>query len=166
VKLSPDTALPRHRPRRNRRLPTAGAAAIPGSAIESGTGATAMQIELADGLLVVGRLLLGGLFVAGGVHHFFLVPVLTGMIEKRGVPFPKLVLLAGSLFQIVCGALLMLGLYVVPAALGLVVFTVAASVMLLNFWDMQGEHRETAKNTWKSNVAIVGGLLVAAAQAI
>lgn len=125
-----------------------------------------MQLAMADGLPVVGRILLGGLFVAGGVHHFFLIAPLTQTIQKRGVPFPALVLIVGSLFQIACGALLMLGLYVAPAALGLVVFTVVASVMLLNFLDMQGEHRETAKNTWKSNVAIVGGLPVAAAQAM
>jgi putative oxidoreductase len=55
---------------------------------------------------------------------------------------------------------------VVPAAIGLVLFTLAASVMLLNFWDMQGEAREVAKSAFLANIAIIGGLLVTAWQAL
>jgi putative oxidoreductase len=60
----------------------------------------------------------------------------------------------------------MLGVLVVPAAIGLVLFTLAASVMLLNFWDMQGEAREVAKSAFLANIGIVGGLLVTAGQAL
>ena len=125
-----------------------------------------MQDGLAFTILVVGRLLLGGLFVAGGIHHFFVIVPITDAIEARGVPFAKSVLIAGSLFQIAAGLLLMLGLCVVPAAFGLIIFTLAASVMLLNFWDMQETARDSAINSWKSNIAIIGGLLVAAASAM
>lgn len=38
--------------------------------------------------------------------------------------------------------------------------------MLLNFWDMEGPAREAARNVWQSNLAIIGGLLIAAAHAI
>lgn len=125
-----------------------------------------MQFETSDALLILGRILLGGLFVFGGIKHFFIVPVLTEVMEKRGVPFAKLTLIAGSTFQTVAGTLLMAGLCVVPAAFGLIVFTIAASIMLLNFWDMQGEPREAAVNNWAVNVGVIGGLLIAAAQAM
>jgi putative oxidoreductase len=125
-----------------------------------------MHIEIADSLLVLGRILLGGLFVFGGVKHFFILPILTDVMAKRGVPCPRLVLIAGSTFQTVVGALLIAGLFVVPAAFGLIAFTIVASIMLLNFWDMQGEHRENAKNNWAVNVGVIGGLLLAAAQAM
>jgi putative oxidoreductase len=125
-----------------------------------------MSFQIADLLLMVGRVLLGGLFVLGGVHHFFQLDFLTKMMTARGVPLAKLTLIVGSVFQAIAGLLLMLGLYVAPAALGLVVFTVIASVMFLNYWDMQGEPREAMKNVWKSNIAIIGGLFVAAAQAM
>jgi putative oxidoreductase len=117
-------------------------------------------------LLAAGRLLLGGLFVFGGVHHLFTMPAILEAMTARGVPAPRLVLLAGSAFQFVAGLLLVLGIWVAPAALGLVVFTIAASVMLLNFWDLEGPAREAARNVWQSNLAIIGGLLIAAAQAI
>jgi len=124
-----------------------------------------MQFTTADALLMLGRILLGGLFVYGGIKHFFIVPILTEFMTKRGVPCPKLTLIAGSVFQTVVGALLMANLFVVPAAFGLIIFTVIASVMFLNFWDMPaGEPREAAKNNVAVNVAVIGGLLLAAAQ--
>ncbi|MBX5158534.1 DoxX family protein [Rhizobium sp. NZLR8] len=117
-------------------------------------------------MIVLGRLLLGGIYVAGGIHHFFVIVPLTDAIEARGVPLAKSVLLSGSIFQIVAGLLLMLGLFVTAAAFGLILFTLAATVMLLNFWDMQGTARESAINTWKTNMAIIGGLLITAAGAM
>jgi putative oxidoreductase len=125
-----------------------------------------MRFEISQMLLVVGRLLLGGLFVFGGVRHLFIIPAVTQAIAARGVPAPRLVLLVGSAFQFVAGLLLMLGLFVAPAALGLVLFTLAASVMLLNFWDLDGAAREAAINVWQSNIAIIGGLLIATAHAM
>ena len=125
-----------------------------------------MTLETADVLRVVGRLFLGGLFVAGGIRHFFILPVLTQIMSARGVPAPRFVLVVGSVFQLVAGLLLMLGVWMVPASLGLVLFTIVASIMLLNFWDMEGPARETAMNGFLSNVAIIGGLLLAAAGAM
>ncbi|MDC9811747.1 MULTISPECIES: DoxX family protein [Rhizobium] len=125
-----------------------------------------MQDGPAFMMLVLGRLLLGGLYVAGGIHHFFVIVPLTDAIEARGIPFAKWVLLFGSIFQIVAGTLLILGLFVTAAAFGLIVFTLAAMIMLLNFWDMQGTARESAINSWKTNMAIIGGLLIAAAGVI
>ncbi len=82
------------------------------------------------------------------------------------MPLPRFVLAAGTAFQIAAGTLLILGICVVPAALGLIVFTVAATVMMLNFWDMEGGTRGWAINNWLSNVGIVGGLLLVAAQGL
>lgn len=125
-----------------------------------------MLSDPAHALLVVGRLLLGGLFVYAGIRHLFLISVLTQVIAARGAPFPRLVLLAGSSFQFVGGVLLMVGLWVPAAAFGLVVFTIAASFLLLNFWDMEDPARQNTINVWLSNMAIIGGLLVTASQAL
>jgi putative oxidoreductase len=125
-----------------------------------------MPTESQAVLWVLGRLLLGGLFVVGGMHHFFTLPAITQALAARGIPAAKLVLLSGTAFQILAGLALIFGFYPMWAALGLVVFTVAASVMLVNFWDMEGPARASAISTWKSNLAIIGGLLVAAAYSL
>jgi putative oxidoreductase len=116
-------------------------------------------------LLTVGRVLLGGLFVVGGAHHFFTLLVLVSAMKARGVPAARLVLVAGSVFQIIAGLLLMFGVYAGWAALGLVLFTLVASIMFLNFWDAEGPAREAARAGFQTNVGLIGGLLIAAAQA-
>jgi putative oxidoreductase len=121
-----------------------------------------------DGLLwMLGRVLLGGLFVLGGIKHYFIMPAVLEMMTARGVPFPKLVLITGSIFQLACGSLFVLGIYTSLAATGLIIFTIAASIMLLNFWDLEpGPAREGLMNAFYTNIALIGGLLIAAGYSI
>jgi putative oxidoreductase len=112
---------------------------------------------------MLGRLLLGAYFAWAGIHHFSsLAPIAAGM-TARGVPAARAVLVSGSVFQTVCGVALIFGFWPAWAALGLVLFTIVASIMFLNFWSMQGEARAGAISTWKTNLALIGGLLIAAA---
>jgi len=121
-----------------------------------------MNAELAEVAVTFGRVLVGGVFVYGAVEHFPALRPLTEMMRKRGVPMPLTVLVGGSLLQIGLGLALIAGVLVPWASLGLVVFTIAATIMFLNFWDMEGGARVGAKNTFVVNVALVGGLLVLA----
>jgi putative oxidoreductase len=122
-----------------------------------------VSLETHDALGIVGRALLGGLFVVGGIRHFFHFSILAQMMARRGVPAAGLVLLVGAVLQIGAGTALTLGLYPLHAVVALIVFTLTASVMLLNFWSMEGADRSNAINAWWSNIGIIGGLLVIAA---
>jgi putative oxidoreductase len=124
-----------------------------------------MSNDMAVVSIALGRVLMGGIFVIGGIHHFFGLAPLTQALQARGLPAPGLCLIVGSVFQIIAGALLMFGLFVQWAALGLVVFTMVASVLLVNFWSQAGEARGAMRNAFSGNVAIIGGLLIAAATA-
>jgi len=126
-----------------------------------------MDFSLPTILTTLGQLLLGGLYVYAGLSHFGpvsekVIPVLAA----RGVPQPRMALYIASVLEILGGACLMMGIAVVPAALGLALFTVLASYVMANFWDMpEGEAREALHNVCVCNLAIIGGLLLAAAQA-
>jgi len=50
-----------------------------------------------------------------------------------------------------------------PAALGLIVFTVLASVALLDFWNQPAGSRTAAQNAFTGNIALIGGLILACA---
>lgn len=121
--------------------------------------------ETVSWLLIAGRILLGGLFVVGGLHHILNFHPVGDAMRQRGVPFAPLALLCGTIFQILAGLLVMAGWLVTVAALGLALFTLLTSVTMLNFWSLEGEARKAAVNGWQSNLAIIGGLLIAAAQA-
>src|SRR4051794_2036198 len=110
-------------------------------------------------LLTIGRLLIGGLFVIGGLRHFGELAALTETLRARGVPLPRASLIAASVFQIVAGAMLTLGVFVPWAVAGLVAFTLVSSIVMLDFWNRPAEARNGMINVWLSNLAIVGGLL-------
>jgi putative oxidoreductase len=122
-----------------------------------------MTGELASGLFIVGRVLLGGIFAFAGLRHFVNLTPLTTALEQRGVAAPRAVLLAGTAFQIVAGLALMLGIFVTLASLGLIVFTIVASLLLDNFWDKQGAERIAVTNSFYKNVGLVGGLMLTTA---
>jgi putative oxidoreductase len=117
-------------------------------------------------LFITGRVLLGGLYVIGGVRHFGELDSLTEACRARGVPAPRLSLILASLFQIVAGLMLMLGILIPWAVLGLVAFTLVSSVVMLDFWNKPAEARGGMLNVWFSNLALIGGLLIAAAQSL
>lgn len=122
-----------------------------------------MHIEYTTILAGIGRLLIGAYFALAGIHHFRMIPQISQAIAARGVPAAKLVLLTGSTLQIVAGVLLAAGVFVRCAAWALIVFTITASILLVDFWNKRDAARETAVGTWKTNLALIGGLLVVAA---
>jgi putative oxidoreductase len=121
-----------------------------------------MPAEATQWVEIVGRILLGSLFVIGGLHHLRNFAEISGHVAQRGVPLPRLALGLATGFQAIAGALLMAGLWVPWAAIGLIGFTIVASLLLLNFWTMQGPERAGAQNQFLTNIAVIGGLLYAA----
>jgi putative oxidoreductase len=124
-----------------------------------------MTPDVTHSMIVAGRILMGGLYVIAGVHHFYLFDPLTKMIAARGVPAPGFVLILGSLLQLVAGLLLMVGIFPMLAVMTLIIFTLVASAMLLNFWTLKGDERRHAFTQWQCNLALIGGLLAVAASA-
>jgi putative oxidoreductase len=122
-----------------------------------------MPANITEVMWMLGRLLLGAYFAWAGIHHFTGLAPITAAMSARGVPGARAVLVTGSIFQTACGVALILGLWPAWAALGLVLFTIVASIMLLDFWNKEGDARNGAIGTWKTNLALIGGLLIAAA---
>lgn len=122
-----------------------------------------MTANITEVMWLLGRLLLGAYFAWAGIHHFTSLAPITAGMTARGVPAARFVLVIGSIFQTVCGVALVFGVWPAWAALGLVLFTIVASIMFLDFWNKQGDARAGAVSTWKTNLALIGGLLIAAA---
>lgn len=127
-----------------------------------------MDFSLQNMLVALGQLLLGGLFVFTGLNHFGpLGAKVVTQLQARGVPSPQQVLKVASAFEVIAGACLMLGVMVAPAALALAAYTLLALYLVANFWDQPlGATREAMHAAFISSLAVIGGLLLAAAQAM
>lgn len=110
-----------------------------------------------------GTLLVSGLFAWSGVEHFLHFRPLAQLLSAR-LPAPGLFLAAASVLEIVAGSSLAAGVARPYAAGCLVVFTIAASCLLLDFWHYTGEQRQSLRSGFLANVAVIGGLLLAGAR--
>lgn len=97
-------------------------------------------------------------FVVGGINLFRNFAAVKAMLAAKGWPFPVAVLAAASLFEIVAAIALVAGFYRLWAAGGLILFTLAASLLLLDFWNLKGPERQTIQGMFLLNMAILGGL--------
>jgi putative oxidoreductase len=119
-----------------------------------------MPADSASIVIALARLLLGGAFAFAGLRNFINRSTLTGIIAARGVPQAGLVLHAGIAVQVVAGLLVVFGLWTSYAAVALMVFLVAATIMFDNFWDHEGIERHNRINGVIANIALTGGFLL------
>jgi putative oxidoreductase len=113
-------------------------------------------------MIWTGRAAIGSLFVFGGLTHLGSMAEVSDQMSRNGIPFARPLLIAGTAFQICAGLLLIVGIFVSGAALGLIAFTIAASAMVLRFWELpDGPPRHAARNALLSNIGVAGGLLLA-----
>jgi putative oxidoreductase len=110
-----------------------------------------------DFLLLVGRIMLGWIFLQSGWGKLMGYAAFTGRMTGQGVP--SFLAYIAPVVEFVGGLGLVLGLATRYATLLLIAFTIAATWIAHRYWTMTEPAR--AQNTtqfWK-NVAILGGLL-------
>jgi putative oxidoreductase len=115
-----------------------------------------------DLLVLVGRLLIGGAFLVSGIRLLKYLPMVSGMLAAKGVPYPRFVAAAGGVFEVVMGLIAMSGVWFQAVAIALAVFIVAATVMAHDFWNEEGMQRFADINAVIANTIIVGALLTLA----
>lgn len=114
----------------------------------------------------LGLILLGGVFIWAGADHFLRFAEVAAMLKERGFPAPRAMLAAGSLVEIIAGLCLAADFHTTWAAAALILFTIAASVALLDFWRHDGAARQGLRSAFIINIAVIGGLMLAAASPI
>ncbi|GAA2853388.1 DoxX family protein [Aminobacter aminovorans] len=110
----------------------------------------------------LGFILLGGVFVWAGTEHFWNFRTVTGYLTDKGLPVAAVLLALGSIVEIIAGLCLAIGVMRPYAAVALILFTIAATLMALNFWRYTGPERQGLRSAFIINFAVVGGLILAA----
>lgn len=119
--------------------------------------------KLQDPLALVGRLLLGALFVPAGIGKLTGFAGTVGYISSVGLPMPQVGAALAIAVEIVGGVALIAGYGTRVAAIVLAVFTVVASFFFHAYWALPADQQLIPQLLFFKNIAVVGGLLTLAA---
>jgi putative oxidoreductase len=110
-------------------------------------------------MLLIGRVLLGLLFLVAGIRIILSYSGNIGYFTKLGFPAPELMTVLAILIEIGGGALLILGWQTRRVSWLLMLFVIIATAMAHRFWEFDAAQYGNQLNHFLKNVAIIGGLL-------
>ena len=80
-------------------------------------------------------------------------------MKAYGMPAAELLIWPAALFELIAGAMLVLGWNARWAALALAVYTVIAALIFHRYWSVPADQVLDQQTHFMKNVAIIGGLL-------
>ena len=116
-----------------------------------------------DVLALVGRILLAWLFVPAGWGKIAGFAGTAGYIASKGLPMPEVLAAAAIAVELGLGLLLLVGWQARWAALGLAIFVAVITPIFHGYWALPEAQQMMQKQAFWKNIAVLGGLLMAAA---
>lgn len=113
-------------------------------------------------MLLIGRVLLGVLFLVAGIRIILSYSGNIGYFTRLGFPAPEVMTVLAIIIEIGGGALLILGWQTRRIAWLLMLFVLIATAMAHRFWEFDAAQYGNQLNHFLKNVAIIGGLLYVA----
>lgn len=110
-------------------------------------------------MLLLGRSLIGLLFVVFGIRSIIYTAGFAGYLTKLGFPAPEMLAWVAIIIEVGAGALLILGWKTRWAAWLLVVFVAIAVIMAHRFWQFDAAQYANQLAHFLKGLAIIGGLL-------
>jgi len=111
-------------------------------------------------LPLVGRILIGALFVVAGINKAMAVAGTTGYFAKLGFPAPDVMVWLAIAVELGGGLLFIIGWKTRWMALLLILFTLIATFMAHRFWAVDAAQYANQLNAFLKNLAAIGGLLM------
>lgn len=114
---------------------------------------------LVDALLVVSRLLFGGVIAIMGLGHFLNTEQMTGYAEHKGLPAPRIGVLGSGAVLVAGGLGLIVGVFPLISALAIAGFLVIAAVTMHNYWAVGEDQRQSERTQFQKNLVMAAGAL-------
>ncbi len=119
-----------------------------------------MYAELST-LEIAARWMIAFLFVFRAIHAMPTFANHAGRFRDRRIPFPNLVMAGGFATMLIGGIMVATDFHGAAGAIALIAFTVIANFTYHDFWAMEpGRQRDTHRNTFCNNIAVMGGLVM------
>jgi putative oxidoreductase len=116
-----------------------------------------------NALNLIGRLLMVALFLPAGVSKVFGFEGTVGYIASVGLPLPTVAAAAAIAIEVLGSVALLAGFQTRVVALLMAVFTLVATVFFHAFWAAAPDQAFMQQLLFFKNVAVIGGLLILAA---
>lgn len=116
-------------------------------------------------LLVVARLLFGGVIAFMGLNHFLQLDQMTGYAQFKGLPAPKLSVAASGAVLVLGGLGIIVGVFPLVSALAVAGFLVISALMMHDFWAVDEEDQQDEMTAFLKNIVMAGGALAIGALA-
>jgi putative oxidoreductase len=112
-----------------------------------------------NALWLFGRILIGGIFVQSGLEKLMDLSGFATLLSSSGVPMTSVLAPIGAALEFAGGLAIVLGLGTRYAALFMIAFVIAATLISHRFWASPPEERESQMIHFAKNVAIIGGFV-------
>lgn len=113
----------------------------------------------ASNVLLVGRILVGILFLVAGLMKAMNIAGTTGYMTKLGFPAPELMAYLSTIIELASGVLLIIGWQTRRVAWLLIVYLLIATGMAHRFWEYEPAQRVNQINHFLKNLALIGAML-------
>ena len=116
---------------------------------------------MTDILVLIGRLLFGGLFLYNGINHFMNRAAMVGYAGYKGVPMPSLAIVGSGLWLVISGLSVVMGFRPEIGLVMIVLFLVGVTPVMHNFWAASDPNARLADSiNFQKNMAMAGAALV------
>jgi putative oxidoreductase len=119
-----------------------------------------MPTDRMNQVTLLSRLLIALLFILAGFGKLMGFAGASAMVAKTGLPMADVVTALVIAIELGGGIALALGYCTKWASYALAAFTLLASVLVHNFWTMEGGAAMLNQVMFLKNLAIIGGLLL------
>jgi putative oxidoreductase len=111
-------------------------------------------------LAPLGRLFLATIFLASAVGKVMDWQTTEKMMADKGLPAVSLLLSVATALELIGGVSVLLGIYARVGALMLMAFLILVSLLMHNFWTLEGAQQMGEMISFMKNTSIVGGLIL------
>jgi len=113
--------------------------------------------------LLAARVLFGGVLAFMGLNHFMNVDEMSGYAEHKGLPAPRLSVLASGAVLVLAGLSILAGVVPLFGALVLAGFLLVSALLMHDFWAVPADQQQEEMTHFLKNVVMAGGALALAA---
>lgn len=111
-------------------------------------------------LLLLGRVLMGAIFVQSGFGKLTGLDGFTNMLAQHGVPMPTIFAPIGAAVEFFGGLAIVLGVWTRYAAVLMILFVIVATAISHRYWEFADPTvRRMQEINFSKNLTIIGGFL-------